>query len=595
MAINTQKLLLEIQVKNQQVLGQVANDVKKLEKNSIGATGALKALGIVAAAKVLFDLSKQVRAATVEFERLENRLRSVTNSQDELNKVYSELNDISSENRTNISNTVDGYTKLREATEDLGYSSGLTARITSDLQKAVKVAGGDAATQTQVFQAFSESLLTGERGGREINQILKLLGPTFAKLESETGLTVAQLKNLAKTGNLSAEELLKLLAGSEKLTAEFKKQKSEIDELESALGQAFDKFLVQGAKAIGLTDSYKKSIVLLTNVISNLSKERLSIAELIDQGKFKDAVTDIELKILSLKEQLDTQLDPNSFFGKILSPGGADNIKKLNKEIDYWKSQLEVVLKLSKEKIPVGNLFPTPPNQILKDYLTFLTNLNTQYNLVNGTTGALKSATSAFLNTASAELTEVIFKAKSLDEALSRIVQSTLKALVQGFIQVGLTVFVLEPLRKFLERIRDGQKNINKELKAEIGLRAILALFGFAGGGKITGGNGGAIEGDGYASGGKLGFGGFRAIGGTAGSSNAYVVGERGPELFVPNTAGTVIPNNRMGSEAGVTNINFNISTVDAAGFDELLLSRKGLIVGTIQQAFRQQGRRLGA
>ena len=43
----------------------------------------------------------------------------------------------------------------------------------------------------------------------------------------------------------------------------------------------------------------------------------------------------------------------------------------------------------------------------------------------------------------------------------------------------------------------------------------------------------------------------------------------------------------------GETTVNFNINAVDAAGFDELLLSRKNLIVGTIQQAFRQQGRRL--
>ena len=42
----------------------------------------------------------------------------------------------------------------------------------------------------------------------------------------------------------------------------------------------------------------------------------------------------------------------------------------------------------------------------------------------------------------------------------------------------------------------------------------------------------------------------------------------------------------------GEVNVNFNINAVDAASFDELLLSRKGLIVGTIQQAFRQQGRR---
>jgi hypothetical protein len=82
-------------------------------------------------------------------------------------------------------------------------------------------------------------------------------------------------------------------------------------------------------------------------------------------------------------------------------------------------------------------------------------------------------------------------------------------------------------------------------------------------------------------------------MGGNVGTGGAYLVGERGPELFVPNTAGTVVSNEASGrAMGGEVTVNFNISAVDAAGFDELLLSRKGLIIGTIQQAFRQQGRR---
>jgi hypothetical protein len=41
-------------------------------------------------------------------------------------------------------------------------------------------------------------------------------------------------------------------------------------------------------------------------------------------------------------------------------------------------------------------------------------------------------------------------------------------------------------------------------------------------------------------------IGGFLARGGVASRNGAYVVGERGPELFVPNTAGRVIPNQRL-------------------------------------------------
>jgi hypothetical protein len=37
--------------------------------------------------------------------------------------------------------------------------------------------------------------------------------------------------------------------------------------------------------------------------------------------------------------------------------------------------------------------------------------------------------------------------------------------------------------------------------------------------------------------------------------------------------------------------VNFNISTVDAAGFDQLLTSRKGLITSIINNAMNNQGK----
>ena len=41
------------------------------------------------------------------------------------------------------------------------------------------------------------------------------------------------------------------------------------------------------------------------------------------------------------------------------------------------------------------------------------------------------------------------------------------------------------------------------------------------------------------------------------------IVGEKGPELFVPSSAGTIIPNNKIGGMSGSTNIVVN---VDASG-----------------------------
>ena len=52
----------------------------------------------------------------------------------------------------------------------------------------------------------------------------------------------------------------------------------------------------------------------------------------------------------------------------------------------------------------------------------------------------------------------------------------------------------------------------------------------------------------------------FRANGGPVSSGKSYMVGERGPEMFVPNAGGRVVPNSDMG---GSTNVVVN---VDASG-----------------------------
>jgi hypothetical protein len=59
-------------------------------------------------------------------------------------------------------------------------------------------------------------------------------------------------------------------------------------------------------------------------------------------------------------------------------------------------------------------------------------------------------------------------------------------------------------------------------------------------------------------------FGGFRANGGSVSAGTPYVVGERGAELFVPNSSGTIVPNNAMG---GGTTINLTVNgAIDAEG-----------------------------
>jgi len=90
-----------------------------------------------------------------------------------------------------------------------------------------------------------------------------------------------------------------------------------------------------------------------------------------------------------------------------------------------------------------------------------------------------------------------------------------------------------------------------------------------------------------------------RAVGGQTRAGESYVVGERGPEVLTMGSSnGRVIPNEALrraedGQGASqTTNVTFNINTVDARGFDQLLQSRRGQIISMINSASNDRGRR---
>jgi hypothetical protein len=88
-----------------------------------------------------------------------------------------------------------------------------------------------------------------------------------------------------------------------------------------------------------------------------------------------------------------------------------------------------------------------------------------------------------------------------------------------------------------------------------------------------------------------------RALGGQVRDGESYVVGERGPEVLTMNGGGgRIIPNEKLRSGGGKTinqqaNVTFQISTVDAQGFDDLLDSRRGQIVNMINTALNESGK----
>ena len=114
----------------------------------------------------------------------------------------------------------------------------------------------------------------------------------------------------------------------------------------------------------------------------------------------------------------------------------------------------------------------------------------------------------------------------------------------------------------------------NSNLKKQIALQATLNAMGDAGGFNPLS---------------LLGFG--RSRGGAVAKGQPVIVGERGAEMFVPNQTGQITQAAR-GTGGGQTTVNFNINTLDASGFDDLLVRNRGTITQIINNAVNERGSR---
>ena len=139
-------------------------------------------------------------------------------------------------------------------------------------------------------------------------------------------------------------------------------------------------------------------------------------------------------------------------------------------------------------------------------------------------------------------------------------------------VRTKMEAFTTETLASFSDALANavmGTGNLKDAFKAMIAnmIKQLIQFFIID---KLTGGIAGALLRLGDAGGSRSPLGapmgngsnvrGYAAIGGPVQSGSPYMVGERGPEMFVPNQSGSIIPNKSMGG--GITVVN----NVDARG-----------------------------
>jgi tape measure domain-containing protein len=278
---------------------------------------------------------------------------------------------------------------------------------------------------------------------------------------------------------------------------------------------------IQGQLAIARAQQAKQALILqkTTQDLVKLENDRVEsankdIAALENELEIKNALTQVERDRLRIEYEMQVLSDSKKFDQDRLN-----RIEDLKKQIAAPTLGVDLIRK------QIGTL---------SDELLVLTDVGTQV------TAAAASIGDAF----SASFKGVISGSMSAQEALASFFTSVADMFLDMAAQIIAKMITMAILNQIL---------------------GVLPGIGGAGSGTLalsSNPNVGAYMGGGGIEGITMGtFGGFKANGGPVSSGQTYMVGERGPELFVPGRSGTIVANDKMGG--GSTNVVVN---VDAKG-----------------------------
>ena len=611
--------------------------LNKFKRDIGGVNNVVSQLGQTLAAA--FSARELVEAANVMIG-VKNRMDAFTGSAEETAMAMDHMRRIALESRSDFDAVAMLFTRLSLATEHLGATQQDVANATQMVANTFIIAGSHAQEANNSARQLAQGLASGALRGDELRSVMENNTILTKMLADGLDMTVGELREFGHAGKLTAETVMPILiAGIEETNELIKGMPMTLGQAGVALRnnfqfmigdiqestQGFSKlanginFVAQNLDALlipaiaGVTLAIKamsKAIIanpfglLLTGfttlimaayvfrqeiyndfrqvfdvTIPNFIDKGIIAFETLKQG-IKELTGFAVVKFIAngLNKILGLFNKAIDIMPNLAERLGIDKVKLIDVnaiggEIDESVEKIAEARKRIRDRV-VGDTDYEVPS--LMDFI-FGT---PEEQKGDGKTGFTQlTALEQFLMDAEKGYKDFFTNIKTMQEEMQGVFKKTYD---------GLTNLTMDFLEKGKASFKDYATSVVRELMRIAVQKLIIdRMFGSIGQtfkdikgsmeyNKLTDGDtlfdnvfeGGGYTGAGARAGGIDGKGGF-------------------PAILHPNE--TVIDHTK-GQGMGAT-VNFNISTVDAAGFDQLLASRKGLITSIINNAMNNQGK----
>ena len=636
--------------KTRQAMQSATKGVEGVKSSVINLKNALIGLGAGLAIKSFVDVGKQVESLRIRLKFLFGSVEEGAKAFDTMSKFASKVPfsleqiQAGAGNLAIVSKDADELAKMLEITGNVASVTGLDFRTTAEQIQRSFSAG---IASAEIFRERGVRDLLGFKAGATVTA--EETAEAFEKVFGNNGRLAGATKDLAKTleGTLSmvgdkyfafqktvAEAFfvgLKQEFGA--LDKALQENEDVIQKVAKAIGKGLSDAVILAGRAIGFLHENFETIKAfgMGIVVFGISKAFLSLVVSIGKARLallafskmsKTTILGMLLGIGIAVAELTGHLD--KFFKMFEKPKGLEEFRNesellvaqletmKNKSTDAFQSLNEEVtallieMKAFKETLDPADarlialtntmnmlrdaVFAVPLEEmnvkirgqaeevgiLTRAYESFKTGFT---DAMNGQKDAFKQiedigkATFGKLKTA---LTDFVMTGKLNFGDLARfVVKMFIEMLIGEAVKMafakGLALFKSFAIKDAMINLYKGAMSAFGNVPFPFNIAAVAGALAF--GGSII------SKMKGFADGGRPPVG------------QASIVGEKGPEIFVPDQAGTIVPNDKLGAMGKQVNVNFNITTVDATGFSELSVNSRATIVNVINQALNEKGK----
>lgn len=181
---------------------QLNKSVEGVGRSADTAAFAMKSLA--AAITGVISTQKIIEYADA-WTNVQNQLRRTTETQEQLIGTSSELLKIANDTRSSLEVTADLYTSLSVSTQTLVLSQERVIGVTKTINNLFLEAGKGAAETAGAVRQLGQALESGALRGDEFNSVAEGAPGILRAIQKQTGLTRAELRDLAAQGGITAE------------------------------------------------------------------------------------------------------------------------------------------------------------------------------------------------------------------------------------------------------------------------------------------------------------------------------------------------------------------------------------------------------